>query len=383
MQRARRFLGGLSAESFLEHYWQKRPLLVRGAAPDYVSPVQPEELAGLACEEEIESRVVVFDGQTWQLENGPFRSDTFKTRGQRDWTLLVQDLDEHLPEVGSLLTALDFLPGWRIDDVMASFAAVGGSVGPHYDEYDVFLLQVQGVRRWQISTDYSRDDLRADSELRLLRSFKPQNEWLLHPGDMLYLPPHVAHFGVAETACMTFSLGCRAPSLTDLVAQFAGLVLSECSELERYRDRDLRLDEAKAGISDHACERATALIKQALSVTPDAVGRSLAAVATTPKALFRNDGFELDPAEVNDTWTSPTGLWRRKGSRWTWYLGEKTYAYVDGREYTLESPTSPEGFLRELCSCRHFERPWLEQLPPSQAKLVRELIRDGQLTDSE
>src|SRR5690606_15651986 len=162
MDHGRRFLGGLSAETFLREYWQKQPLLVRGAVADYRCPIEADELAGLACEEEVESRIVVHDGTTWHLEHGPFTEPDFAARGDRNWTLLVQDLEEHMPEVGHLLQELDFLPAWRIDDVMASFAAVGGSVGPHFDEYDVFLLQVEGQRRWQISTDYERHSLRTD-----------------------------------------------------------------------------------------------------------------------------------------------------------------------------------------------------------------------------
>lgn len=382
MDHGRRFLGGLSAETFLREYWQKQPLLVRGAVADYRCPIEADELAGLACEEEVESRIVVHDGTTWHLEHGPFIEPDFAARGDRNWTLLVQDLEEHMPEVGHLLQELDFLPAWRIDDVMASFAAVGGSVGPHFDEYDVFLLQVEGQRRWQISTDYERHSLRTDTDLRILQTFEAQHEWLLEPGDMLYLPPHVAHFGVATSPCMTFSLGCRAPSVTELVAQYAAMVLARCSESERYRDADSQVSEATSGLSDRAVARATAIVHRLLTPTPDIVARSLATLATTPKSLFKHDEAEYELEEVNNALSSPAGLWRRKGSRWTWYCGEQTYLYVNGREYEV-LPGATTQPLEKLCKDRHFEHRWLRSLTPPYQSVVRQLVRDGLLLPDE
>lgn len=144
-------LGGLSAETFLREYWQRKPLLIRQAFPGFETPLSPDELAGLALEDEIESRIVLEHGaHPWELRRGPFTEEDFRTLPERDWTLLVQSVDQFVPEVGELLKAFRFLPSWRLDDIMISYAAPGGSVGPHYDNYDVFLLQGHGRRRWKL-----------------------------------------------------------------------------------------------------------------------------------------------------------------------------------------------------------------------------------------
>lgn len=352
---------------------------MRGALSDYTPPLSAEELAGLACEEEVESRVVTFDGSTWHLENGPFRSASFPRRGKTNWTLLVQDLDEHVPEVGALLAHLDFLPRWRVDDVMASFAAPGGSVGPHYDEYDVFLLQVSGKRRWQISTKYSREELRADSNLKLLSHFVAEREWLVEPGDLLYLPPHVAHFGVAETACMTYSLGCRAPSHADLVAQMAGMFLSGLDDRLRYTDSDLGLRETALGISPSAASRVKLLLDDVWQVSPELAARCLGSVATMPKLLFRQEPTALSERDVTRRLAAKRGLYRRKGSRWTWHSGSCNFLFVDGREYAAASGAQTKALLQELCVERHFAAAWLARLRELDRPLLRQLVSDGHL----
>ena len=160
----------------------------------------------------MESRLVEFQGADWSLKHGPFTENDFLTLPERD--MLVQGVDLWVPEVQELLAQFTFLPPWRLDDVMISFACPGGSVGPHFDQYDVFLLQVEGQRRWQIGPECSRETaLRDDSPLRILKEFNVREEWLLEPGDMLYLPPGVAHWGVAETECLTYSIGFRSPAL--------------------------------------------------------------------------------------------------------------------------------------------------------------------------
>src|SRR3546814_488027 len=204
----------MPAADFLRDYWQKKPLLIRNALPGFVSPIEPEDLAGLACEDAALSRLVRHDRErdAWTVRHGPFREEEFPGLGDRDWTLLVQDVDKWDADIAALLPKFDFLPRWRIDDVMVSFAATGGSVGAHVDQYDVFLLQALGHRRWQVDT---RDDpplhFRKDAEIRLLQRFTPSHDWVLAPGDMLYLPPGVPHHGVAEDPCLTFSIGMRAP----------------------------------------------------------------------------------------------------------------------------------------------------------------------------
>lgn len=380
------FLGGLTAQRFLSEYWQKQPLVVRGALPHYNPPVSPEELAGLACEKEVESRVVVFDGTTWHLEQGPFKARSFPKRGTKDWTLLVQDLDEHVPAVGELWSHLSFLPRFRVDDVMASFATPGGSVGPHYDEYDVFLLQVQGKRRWQISAQFDRDALRTDSSLKILSEFEPEQEWVLEPGDLLYLPPHVAHYGVAQTPCMTFSLGCRAPSHSDLVAQMAGMLLSELDEGRRYTDKDLLPTEHASVISPQAAQRVMGVLNEVWQVTPDLAARCLGSVSTQPKLLFRqdDDAHVLSDVQVRRVMNTKRRLFRRKGSRWAWYQGTRAFLFVDGREYDLgKASKATAECLSFLCDHREVPFEWRRALGDEYQGLVAELVRRGQLQPNE
>lgn len=233
---------GMPPARFLRDYWQKRPLLIRNAFPGFVSPIQPEDLAGLACEEAALSRIVVHDraSDAWTLRSGPFREEEFPGMPHHDWTLLVQDVDKWDEDVRALLAHFDFLPRWRIDDIMVSFAATGGSVGAHVDQYDVFLLQAQGERRWQIDANPDPPTaFRDDVELKLLREFTPTHDWVLRPGDMLYLPPGVPHHGVAENPCLTFSVGMRAPSAAELIGDYLDTLVADADETLRYHDADL------------------------------------------------------------------------------------------------------------------------------------------------
>jgi 50S ribosomal protein L16 3-hydroxylase len=218
-------------------------LLIRTAVADFVSPLEPEDLAGLACEEFSLARIVRREPEhdRWTVRDGPFAEADFAALPATDWTLLVQDVDKWDADVAALLADFAFLPSWRIDDVMVSYAVEGGSVGAHVDQYDVFLLQGRGRRRWRIDASASIEAFtyRDDSELRLLRDFTPSDEWILEPGDMLYLPPGVPHEGVALDACLTFSIGMRAPSKAELATDIADFLAARWTEDDRYTDPDL------------------------------------------------------------------------------------------------------------------------------------------------
>lgn len=264
----RHFLG-MPAARFLREYWQRRPLLVRQAFPRFSSPLTPDDLGGLACEDFALSRLVVHDPREdrWSLRSGPFAESDFAGLPASHWTLLVQDVDKWDADVAALLGHFDFLPSWRIDDIMVSYAEDGGSVGAHVDQYDVFLLQGLGRRRWQISTDAGASTaFRDDVELRLLREFSPTHEWLLEPGDMLYLPPGIAHHGVAEGECLTFSIGMRAPALAEMVADFAGFVAERLGEESRYADAGISPARAAGEIDGAAMERIARALKDSLAV---------------------------------------------------------------------------------------------------------------------
>lgn len=266
---------GMPPARFLRDYWQKRPLLVRGAIPGYVSPIEPEDLAGLACEELALSRLIQHDRarDAWQVRSGPFAEELFPTLGERDWTLLVQDVDKWDADVAALLGHFDFIPRWRIDDIMVSFAATGGSVGAHVDQYDVFLLQAKGHRRWLI--DAGEDpplDFRDDVELKLLRQFDASHDWVLAPGDMLYLPPGVPHHGVAEDPCLTFSVGMRAPSAAELMGDYIDTLAAAADEGLRYGDPDLAPAEDPNEIDAEAMRRVVEALNALRFRDPDRLG---------------------------------------------------------------------------------------------------------------
>ncbi|HRN60119.1 MAG TPA: cupin domain-containing protein, partial [Chiayiivirga sp.] len=230
---------GIPPAAFLRDYWQKHPLLVRGAFPGFTSPISPDDLAGLSCEEGTLGRLIVHRarGDRWQVHSGPFPEDIFASLPERDWTLLVQDVDKWDPDVAALLQHFAFLPRWRIDDVMVSFAAPEGSVGAHVDQYDVFLIQGLGQRRWMIDAGPNPPQaFRKGVELKLLQHFTPTHDWVLEPGDMLYLPPGVPHHGVALDACLTLSVGMRAPSRGELLVDLAETLAERLPETPRYAD---------------------------------------------------------------------------------------------------------------------------------------------------
>ena len=220
-------LGGLSAAQFMRRHWQKKPLLVRQALPGAAAPLPRAELFALAALDEVESRLVQRRGDAWMLRHGPLPRRALPPLSRHGWTLLVQGLDLHVQAAHELLQRFRFVPDARLDDLMVSYASDGGGVGPHLDSYDVFLLQVQGRRRWRIGR--ARDDAFVEGlPLKILRHFEPEHDWLLEPGDLLYLPPRWAHDGAAVGAdCMTCSVGLRAPARDELARALLQRTLDE------------------------------------------------------------------------------------------------------------------------------------------------------------
>jgi len=261
----------MSVDIFLRDYWQKKPLLIRQAFPDFVAPVSPEELAGLACEEGIHSRMVLEHGgsKPWELRYGPFSEDDFNALPATGWSILVSDVEKALPEIMAIVEPFRFIPDWRIDDLMMSYAPIGGSVGAHVDQYDVFLLQAHGRRRWMIETQ-PRDDENAyidGLDLRILQNFNPDQTWDLEPGDLLYLPPGVPHHGVALSECMTWSIGFRAPAHSDIVSAVCDALIDRMNTRTRYTDPELKVQTNPGEISAEALAKLTTLVREA--ITPD------------------------------------------------------------------------------------------------------------------
>jgi 50S ribosomal protein L16 3-hydroxylase len=284
-------LGDISIETFLREYWQKKPLLIRNAFTDMKSPVSADELAGLACEEHVNARLVFEHGKDsegpderpWQVEFGPFDEERFTSLPDRDWSLLVSDVEKHLPETAYLLEPFRFIPDWRIDDLMISYAPPGGSVGPHTDAYDVFLIQLSGQRLWKISQDYPTETL-PDTDLCILKGFNAEDEWVLSAGDMLYLPPNVAHHGIAqqslsdddeESPCLTGSVGFRAPSLKTISSDYINYLNENVHEDIRYSDASPSIATHHAEISEQTVAEFIDYIRQGFTIDHEHVRRWL------------------------------------------------------------------------------------------------------------
>lgn len=253
----------LDREQFLARYWQKKPLLIRNAIEGFRAPLDADELAGLAMEDEVESRIVEYRDDAWRLHHGPFSDSDYNRDGP--WTLLVQAVDQHVPDVAALRRLFDFIPQWRFDDIMASYAADGGGVGPHYDNYDVFLLQGTGTREWRLGQYCAPGTpLLPHADLRILEAFDTADQFVLEPGDMLYVPPRVAHWGVARGDCTTWSIGFRAPRIPDMVSRWVDRLLEDADPDEFFHDAGREPSARPGEISSRDLARVAAQLQAAL-----------------------------------------------------------------------------------------------------------------------
>ncbi len=375
------------AARFLRETWQKRPLLIRNPWREWTNPLEPDELAGLACEPQIESRLVRnVSPDQWELEPGPLAPDRFAGLGESPWTLLVQAVDHHVPAVAALIEPFRFIPDWRIDDVMVSYAVDGGGVGPHFDQYDVFLIQGLGRRRWRIGSrcDDTAALLPHDS-LRLLADFEPVEEWVLEPGDILYVPPGFAHDGVAVgDDCMTYSVGFRAPSRGDLVSAWADHVLDTLDEDDRYSDPDLDVDANPGEISATAIARLRDMVLGALSDGTDFAswfGRYI----TAPKdeRLDWAPEKQVSPTELGDGATGRVWFERNPASRFSFFRHgpDSVDLFVDGNRYACAG--SAMCIAERLCGSSRFAADAGELASRDVAQLVADLVNRGALALAE
>ena len=301
-------LGNLSSEQFLRNYWQKKPLLIRNAWPNLKTPITAEELAGLACEETVHARLVQekHPQKPWHVSYSPFQEKDFLTLPESHWTLLVTDCEKHLPELRTLIEPFRFIPDWRIDDLMISYAADKGSVGPHIDQYDVFLLQLEGIRHWEISEQpLNNPQCIEDLDLAILKNFEPAQSWEINPGDLLYLPPGIPHHGVAKGPCLTASIGFRAPSQADLLHDYTDFITAQLNDNDRYNDPDLKLQNNPAEITPQAIHEFRQMIQSGLEADENAfshwLGRMLTAVTEeTEKTNLSKDLF-LEKLQSNQS----------------------------------------------------------------------------------
>jgi 50S ribosomal protein L16 3-hydroxylase len=370
------------AASFLQSTWQKQPLLIRKAWDAWSNPLEPDELAGLACEPGINSRLVMRSADRWEVEQGPLPEDRFTQIGDRLWTLLVQSVDHHIPAVAALIEPFRFIPNWRVDDVMVSYAVDGGGVGAHFDRYDVFLVQGLGRRRWQIGERCdAATELLPHDELSLLAKFAPTAEWILEPGDILYVPPGFAHNGIAVgDDCMTYSIGFRAPSRSDLIGSWAEHVIGTLDEDDRYSDPELSVQANPGEITPAALARLQAMVTERM-LDPDAFARWFGQYTTNP----RNPDIDWHPekpissGELRARIAQGIPLLRNPASRFSFIRGEvgALTLFVDGRAYRCCGATAT--FAERLCARDHL---WVEPellLLEEGLAVILELVNQGSL----
>ncbi len=346
-------LNNFNVELFLRDYWQQKPLLIRNALAEWSNPLEPDELAGLACEPEVESRLVVGAQGSWAVEHGPLAEARFAALGQEPSTLLVQAVDHHVPEVAALLAPFRFIPNWRIDDVMVSYATDGGGVGPHFDQYDVFLIQGHGRRRWRVGQMCNDNSaLLPHEELRLLTEFHATDEWLLEPGDILYVPPRIAHDGVAVgDNCMTYSIGFRAPSRHELITSFADDLVSEMEDDDRYADPGLAAQTNPGEISAAALAALHEMVTEKLA-DRNAFAKWFGAFSSTSKypEIDWKPQESVEAAQLQSWIANGEPLTRNPASRFAFVRqdGGAVLLFVDGE--CFETAGEAAAFAELLCA---------------------------------
>jgi len=371
MSQASCLFGGRTRDQFLEQYWQKRPLLVRGALADVPDTIRREELFTLAGRSQCRARVITAPRTEtpFRLQHGPFTHAALDGFGADGWTLLVQEADRHNESCAALLERFRFAPNWRLDDLMVSYATDGGGVGPHIDRYDVFLIQAHGRRRWRIaSTPLTEVRLTPGIALPLLENFRPDQEWLLEPGDMLYLPPLIAHEGVAVGECITCSVGFRTPDPRELCASFITRLSPDELDRIRYTDPDLQTPEHLGEIPEEAREQLRRKA-QGLFAEGGAFDRWIGCFVTHPLREVGPVGTAGVKTIVELAHHLERGMTLRRSapSHFAWFRDrdENVRLFVGGEDYPLGSNGAEVAEL--LCGRRSLDaaalQPHLEQGP--------------------
>lgn len=375
IEQALPLLGGLSPAQFMRRYWQKKPLLVRGAVTDWKNlqlPLPRAELFELAGQEGVESRLIQQKGGAWSIKHGPFSRRAIPSLKTEDWTLLVQGVDLHNAAAHQLLQRFAFVPAARLDDLMISYASNGGGVGPHFDSYDVFLLQAHGKRRWRIGKQKNLA-LKGGIPLKILAEFEAEEEYLLEPGDMLYLPPRYAHDGVAEGECMTYSIGFRSPAQHEL----AGDLLMRLSDVDDLDDCDSNAQAATPIYKDP---------KQAAVETPGAIPPEMLEFAriglekrlAEPLALARALGESLTEPKAN-VWFEPEG---NPAMLEAVALDRKTRMMYDGHHIFINGESYRAGgkdftLMKKLADTRRLDRRDVNGASDDALSLLSQWCEDG------
>ena len=358
-------LGGLSPAQFMRRHWEKTPLLVRQAWPGVKPPLSRAAMFRLAGSEDVESRLVVRSMGDWRVRHGPMPRRMLPPVAQPDWTLLVQGLDLHLDTARALLQPFRFVPEARLDDLMLSWASSGGGVGPHVDAYDVFLLQVSGRRRWRVGRAADASFIEG-LPLKILRRFEPEFDWVLEPGDMLYLPPLWGHDGVAEGECMTCSVGFRSPTADGL----AGDLLQRLAETEDetshvYRDPRQPATAAPGEIPPALIEFARGAVTRRLA-EPWALERALGESLSEPKPRVWFDA--CDHATVSQ------GV---RLDRRTRMVYDSHHVFINGESFHAAGRDAH--LMRQLADSRQLDAAGCGRLSAAAHHVVQAWLDDGWL----
>ncbi|MFK7993668.1 MAG: cupin domain-containing protein [Granulosicoccus sp.] len=363
---------GINERVFLEQYWQKKPLLIKQAFPGFETPLPADELAGLSLEEDTTGKLITQDEHgAYHLEHGPFEEERFAALSGNQWSLLVTDIDKHLPEFTVFLQPFRFIPDWRIDDLMISYAPRGASVGAHVDEYDVFLMQGSGVRTWSIDARQNvSHQMRTDGDLKILANFQPNQTWDLVAGDMLYLPPNMAHHGIASSDdCTTWSVGFRAPRIPDMIARLAEN-LSDRLEPARYTDGALT-PAAHGEICSASISRFKAIWKEATTLDDAAFGDLLGQWLTESGVATESQNPSAELPGIGEITFEKAPF-----SRFAWISlsDNKASLFVDGVSYSCSAD-----FAKAVCANLRFVHLDQKRLTKDDTQTVKALFKSGNL----
>jgi len=378
--------GDLSIEDFLANYWQKKPLVIRNAFPDFEMPFTAEELAGLAVDTDAPSRMIIEHGLApenapWQVKTSPFDDEDFTTLPDSHCTFLVNDLERYIPELGNLIEPFRFIPDWRIDDLMVSYAEDQGTVGPHSDEYDVFLIQGKGKRRWKVITrdDYNKE-LIPDLPIALLKEFDEDEDWLLETGDMLYLPPSMPHYGTAEGPCFTFSVGFQAPRTVDLVQNWLETFSTKPEYKKRFNDADRVIQSNPGEINHSDISILKGLMNDAIEQQQDSLNIFLGKQLTET----RGESVKLDCDTPSQGFSTTTDYERESWLRMA-YIEEKEHLLFFAEGDHIQLPLSLKSHIQDLCENYFLTCESLKPLTKNSAfkAFFTRLINNGGITPSE
>lgn len=377
------FLGGLTAREFLTEYWQKKPLFIKNAFPDFEDPIDADEIAGLALEPFIPSRFIFESGgeRPWQLKMGPAVEDDFASLKDKKWMLVINDVEKNLPELKAMTAPFQFIPNWRLDDLQVSLGEEGGNVGAHWDDYDVFLIQGMGKKRWQISyAPVSEDDFVDGVDIRLIENFKADEEWIVEPGDMLYLPPRIGHYGVNIGRSVTWSVGFRAPKHREMFRDFIEMQFDKIAEDARFSDPTLPVSSEYGHLTDDAIDRVMAVLQESLTHNREMVSEWFGAFITEPKMFQTPEPLDepmdeeslvefLDDGGALEVHPGITLLHRE--------INDAIYLFAAGKSYSL--PKSEKALVTYIVNSEFLEYEALEEALSSDVakQFLVQLVNDG------